>query len=174
MEPMHPLGLTSSRRKFLKILASAAFVCAGAGLGGCGRYGPAPAGLKFLDDTTYPVVKAFAGRILPPGGAFPEGAGDIDVVEYFDAVVSSQPPEIQSDMRSGILLLQHKALFFRLSLTRFTEMSPEAQDAYLKSWEGSGVSLFRGVFWGFKKICCLGFFSNERIWPYIGFDGPWI
>jgi hypothetical protein len=174
MEPIHPLGLTASRRKFLKILGSAAFACAGAGIVGCGRHDRAPAGLAFLDDETYPVIKAFAGRIIPPGGAFPEGADDIDVVSYFDAVVSSQPPEIQSDMRSGILLLQHKALFFRMSLTRFTEMTPETQDKYLKSWEGSGVSLFRGVFWGFKKICCLGFFSSRQIWPYIGFDGRWI
>lgn len=173
MEPKYPLGLTLSRRIFLKVLASAA-VCGAAALPGCARYEEAPDGLKFLDDTTYPVVKAFAARIIPAGGPFIEGADDVDVVTYFDAIVSSQPLEVQRDMRSGILLFQYKALLFRLSLRRFTEMSPELQDQYLKSWESSGVSLFRGVFWGFKKICCLGFFSSEKIWPRIGYDGRWI
>ncbi len=77
-------------------------------------------------------------------------------------------------MRSGILLLQHKALFFRPSFARFTEMPPELQNEYLAAWEQSRVSLFRGVFWGFKKICCLGFFSSRTVWPRIGYDGPWI
>ncbi len=77
-------------------------------------------------------------------------------------------------MKSGILLLEYRALLFRLSFKRFTQMSADMQDDYLKSWENSSVALFRGVFWGYKKICCLGFFSNEKIWPHIGYDGRWI
>jgi hypothetical protein len=168
------LNLTTKRRAFLKILASLA-VTAGAGLAGCARgLGSIPSGLTFLDDTTYWIVKAFSERILPAGGVIPQGADDIDVVPYFDAIVSSQPPEIQKDMKSGILLLEYRALLFRLSFTRFTEMPPEMQDRYLKSWETSSIALFRGIFWGYKKICCLGFFSNEKIWPHIGYDGRWI
>ncbi len=168
------LDLTTKRRSFLKLLASLA-ATAGAGLAGCARdLGGIPSGLSFLDDTTYWVIKAFSERILPPGGLIPQGAGDIDVVHYFDTVVSSQPPEIQSDMRSGILLLEYRALLFRFSFRRFTEMPADMQDQYLKSWETSSVALFRGIFWGYKKICCLGFFSNDKIWPHIGYDGRWI
>jgi hypothetical protein len=168
-----PLDFTTRRRTFLKIVAALA-VAAGAGLPGCTGAPGVPAGLKFLDEATYPVISAFAGRILPPGGAFPQGADDIDVVSYFDTVVSSQPPEIQKDLRSGILLLEYRALLYRLSFTRFTRMPPDLQDDYLRSWETSSVALFRGIFWGYKKICCLGFFSNDTIWPQIGFDGRWI
>jgi hypothetical protein len=149
-------------------------VTAGAGLAGCTRAPGIPPGLAFLDEETYWVIKAFAGRILPPGGAFAEGADDTDAVAYFDSVVSSQPPEIQKDMRSGILILEYRALFFHLSFKRFTEMPPDLQDKYLKSWETSSVALFRGIFWGYKKICCLGFFSGATVWPRIGYDGPWV
>ncbi len=174
MEHETLLNLTAGRRAFLKLLASASAI-AGAGMAGCTRApGAIPPGLTFLDDTTYWIVKAFAGRILPPGGTIPQGAGDVDVLPYFDALVSSQPPETRKDMRSGILLLEYRALFYRLSFKRFTEMTPEMQDEYLKSWESSSVSLFRGIFWGYKKICCLGFFSNKDVWPHIGYDGRWI
>jgi hypothetical protein len=168
------LGFPAKRRTFLKILASLA-VTTGAGLAGCARdLGSVPPGLAFLDDTTYWIVKAFSERILPPGGPIPEGAGDLDVVPYFDSIVASQPPEIRKDMKSGILLLEYRALLFRFSFKRFTEMPPDMQDQYLKSWETSSIALFRGIFWGYKKICCLGFFSNEKVWPYIGYDGRWI
>ena len=163
----------TKRRTLLKIIATLV-VTAGAGLGGCTRVPTMPAGLKFLDEATYPVVKAFAARILPPGGAFAQGADDIDVLRYFDTIVSSQPPETQKDMRSGILLLEYRALLFRLSGKRFTRMSPDLQDAYLKSWETGTVALFRGIFRGYKKICCLGFFSKEEVWPHIGYDGRWV
>ncbi|MBN2225566.1 MAG: gluconate 2-dehydrogenase subunit 3 family protein [Deltaproteobacteria bacterium] len=167
------LEFATERRTFLKLLASFT-VTACTGLAGCSHAPGIPSGLTFLDEQTYPVIKAFANRILPPGGAFPQGADDIDVVDYFDTVVAAQPPEIQKDMRSGILLLEYRALFFRLSFKRFTEMPADLQDKYLKSWETSSVALFRGIFWGYKKICCLGFFSNEKIRPHIGYDGPWI
>jgi hypothetical protein len=173
MKDRDPFEVAAGRRTFLKIMAALA-ITAGSGLSGCSRVTPLPPGLKFLDDTTYPVVKAFADRILPPGGPFPQGSSDIDVLQYFDSIVSAQPPEIQKDMRSGILLLEYRALLFRLSYKRFTEMPADLQDAYLRSWETSTVALFRGIFWGYKKICCLGFFSNKKIWPHIGYDGPWV
>lgn len=167
------LQLTIGRRTFLKIAASLA-VAAGAGAAGCSRVTPIPARLTFLDASTYPVVKAFAGRILPAGGMPPQGADDIDVLRYFDTLVSAQPPEVQKDMRSGILLLEYRALLFRLSFKRFTQMPADLQDAYLRSWESSSVALFRGIFRGYKNICCLGFFSNKEVWPYIGYDGRWV
>jgi len=164
-------GFPTKRRTLLKIIA-AFTVTTGAGLNACTRVPTMPAGLKFLDEATYPVIKAFAARILPPGGAFPKGADD-DVLRYFDTVVSSQPPETRKDMRSGILLLEYRALLFRLSGKRFTQMPTDLQDAYLKNWETSTVALFRGIFWGYKKLCCLGFFSTEEVWPHIGYDGRW-
>lgn len=173
MKNLISLDFTTERRTFLKILASLA-VTAGTGLAGCTHISGIPSGLAFLDNTTYWVVKAFANRILPPGGAFPQGADDIDVVAYFDTLVSAQPPEIQKDMKNGILLLEYRALLFRLSFKRFTEMPVDLQDKYLRSWETSSVALFRGIFRGYKNICCLGFFSNERIWPHIGYDGRWV
>ncbi len=174
MKYAHPLGLTATRRTFLKVLTCAGVAAVWAGLPGCAPDGKAPSDLTFLDASTYGVIRALAERVIPAGGAFPEGADDVDVVRYFDSIVSAQPPEIQKDMKSGILLLEYRALFFRLSFKRFTEMTPDTQDAYLRSWETSSIPLFRGVFWGFKKICCLGFFSNEKIWPRIAYDGRWI
>jgi hypothetical protein len=174
MEPKDFFNFTTPRRTFLKFLSAAAVLGSTAGIEGCAGYPAAPDGLAFLDDKTHAVILAFADRIIPRSGAFPEGAVDLDVVSYFDTIVSDQPPEIQKNMKSGLLLIEYGAPFFQFTFKRFTRMSDEERDTYLRCWENSRVPIFRGIFCGFKNLCCLGFFSNENIFPHIGYDGPWI
>lgn len=174
MEPNDLFHLTTPRRTFLKLLSGAALLGSTVGISGCSGYPKAPDGLLFLDDTTHAVISAFADRIIPRGGAFSEGALDLDVVRYFDTIVSDQPPEVQKDMKSGIMLVEYGAPFFQFTFKKFTNMTEGERDEYLKGWESAKVPIFRGIFGGFKNLCCLGFFSNEKIFPHIGYDGPWI
>ncbi|MBN2106369.1 MAG: gluconate 2-dehydrogenase subunit 3 family protein [Deltaproteobacteria bacterium] len=165
-------ALTATRRNFIKALAFFAAAAHGGGSTAFAAYPDPPVRLRFLTPMTHAIISAFAHRILPPGGAFPEGALCIDVVQYFDAVIAAEPYEIQQDIKRGLILLEFGP-YLQLKFRRFTRMTPAQKDAYLKTWEQSDTVLQRGVFSVFKKICCLGFFSSEKIFSCIGYDGPW-
>jgi len=162
-----------TRRIFLKGLAfTASAVAVSAGVSGCAGYPEAPSGLKFLDEKGYAVMSAFAGRIIPGGGPYDIGAKEAGVVEFFDEFAATDYPEVQKDFKSVITLLEHGPLFMQFSTTRFTEMTPDEQDEYLEKWETSDSVLLRGAFVGVKKLCMMGFYTNEQVWPHIGYDGP--
>ncbi len=166
-------GLGTSRRMFLKGLALVA-TAAGVGgtMSGCGGYAEIPEGLKFLDEKGYAVISAFADRIIPRGGPYEIGALDVKVVEFFDEFAASDYPEVQKDFKSVITLLEHGAPFLDFKFKRFSQMTTDEQDEYLKGWESSKLALLRGAFVGLKKLCMMGYYSNEQVWPHIRYDGP--
>jgi hypothetical protein len=166
-------GFSTSRRAFLKGLAVAsAAVGAGGALSSCGGYEKAPEGLLFLDDKQYAVIRAFADRVVPAGGPYPEGALDTGVVEFFDKFAATDYPEVQKDFKNAIALIEHGPLLLKGKFTRFTDMTPDEQDEYLASWQNSSITLLRGAFLGFKRLCFMGFYINEKVWPSIGYEGP--
>jgi hypothetical protein len=165
-------ALAATRRTFIKALAFFAVAAHGVSSSPVAAYPDLPGRLRFLTPMTYAIISAFAHRILPPGGAFPEGALSLDVVQYFDAVIAAEPYEIQQDIKRGLILLEFGP-YLQLKFRRFTRMTPAQKDAYLKTWEQSDTTLQRGVFSVLKKLCCLGFFSSEKIFSRIGYDGPW-
>lgn len=168
-------GLGTTRRTFLKGLALTA-TAAGLGgtISGCGGYHEMPEGLKFLDEKGYAVISAFADRIIPRGGPYEIGALDAGVVEFFDEFAATDYPEVQKDFKSVITLLEHGAPVLDFKFKRFTQMNDDEKDEYLRGWESSKLALLRGAFVGLKKLCFMGFYTNEKVWPHIGYDGPWV
>ncbi len=60
---------------------------------------------------------------------------------------------------------------------RFTMLDVAAQDAYLASWEGSGLAARRAAFRGLKSVCMLGYWTQTSTWDAIGYgfaDNPGI
>jgi len=162
-----------TRRTFLRGLAfTASALAVGAGATGCAGYPEIPSGLKFLDEKGFAVMSAFADRVVPSGGPYEIGAKQASVVEFFDEFAATDYPEVQKDFKSVITLLEHGPLFMQFSMKRFTEMTTDEQDEYLEKWETSDSVLFRGAFVGIKKLCMMGFYTNELVWPHIGYDGP--
>jgi len=166
-------GFGTTRRMFLKYLAFAASaVGVGTSFSACAKYEAPPEGLGFLDDKEYAVISAFADRVVPRGGPYDLGALDTGVVEFFDGFAATDFPEVQKDFRNAITLLEHGPLFITFTFKRFTEMTPEEQDEYLAAWQSSKNALLRGAFVGFKRLCFMGFYINEGVWPHIGYEGP--
>jgi len=52
----------------------------------------------------------------------------------------------------------------------FTRLSPEDQDSYLKSWEGSRFYLRRSPFLVLKMLCLSIFYSDERVEKDVGYE----
>ncbi len=168
------IGLRTSRRLFLKGLAvTSAAVGVGTTMTGC-SYEKAPEGLLFLDEKGYAVIRAFADRVVPRGGPFPEGALDTGVVEFFDAFAAASYPEVRKDLKSAITVLEHGPIVLAMKAKRFTQMTASEQDDYLTLMQNSGSAMIRGLFVGFKRVCFMGFYVNEKVWPSIGYDGPWV
>lgn len=168
-------GLGTTRRTFLKGLALAATAAsAGTAMSGCGGYPEVPVGLKFLDEKGYAVISTFADRIIPRGGPYDLGALDAGVVEFFDEFAATDYPEAQKDFKSVITLLEHGAPMLDFKFKRFTQMTTDERDEYLRGWESGKLVLLRGAFVGLKKLCFMGFYTNEKVWPHIGYDGSWV
>jgi hypothetical protein len=79
---------------------------------------------------------------------------------------------MQRELRALLQLVEHGATVFRGAATRFTRMSPAEQDATLRDWERSSLTLRRRGFQGLRTLCFLGYWRDDRTWPLIGYTGP--
>src|SRR5262249_59918912 len=90
------------------------------GMGGCCLMGgtagllvlrgraPRVAGLRCLTAQEYRTLAMLAGALYPSGGAFPVGAGDVDLARAVDAFLADEPPWNQKDLRRALLLPRHR------------------------------------------------------------------
>ncbi len=53
---------------------------------------------------------------------------------------------------------------------RFTRLDAAAQDAYLASWENSGLAARRAAFRGLKSVCMMGYWTRSETWGAIGYS----
>ena len=57
-------------------------------------------------------------------------------------------------------------------LSRFTELSADAQDAVLSGLEASDIELLRAGFQALKALAMMALYRLPKSWPAIGYDGP--
>jgi hypothetical protein len=124
--------------------------------------------LRALSPKEYLILAAAARRILVPDG---DDAPPPDVVGCAlraDAYLARVPPEVQREVRALLHLFEHGSAVS----SRFTRMRPEQQDAVLAAWEASPFTLKRRGFQALRTLAFLGYFSDERTWPLLGYTGP--
>jgi hypothetical protein len=64
------------------------------------------------------------------------------------------------------------SLAFDGRLTRFTELSPEAQDLALTQWRDSRIPDRRSGFQALQRLCAAVTYSNASLYAGIGYPGP--
>lgn len=133
------------------------------GLWSGGAYVAVP-GLAVLSPKEAAVLGAAARRVV--------GVADVDVgavIRFADSYLAQLDEALSSDVRALLLLLEHSPpLSGRRG--RFTHLPPEAQDAVLRGWQGSALSLRRQGFQALKSLCCLGHYQDPRSFAAIGYD----
>jgi hypothetical protein len=134
--------------------------------------------LKFFSPMEFLIVQTAARSIV--GASLPGNAtvDDVNVALRADTFLAGADTEIQ-DQFHELLTVFNGALFaflFDFRFSSFVNMSPDDQDAYLRSWMTSVLSFRRTAFQALKRLSLSLFYTDSRSWNEIHYDGmflPW-
>jgi hypothetical protein len=166
-----------SRRRFLRaglvggaLLAGAAVI--GRSLSGYHLDEATARRLRALSPKEYLILQAVARRVLAPDAPDAPSADAVDVAMGADAYLAKLPPPVVREVRALLQLVEHGSALFQLRGTRFSRMSPAAQDATLADWQRSSLTVRRRGFQALRTLAFLGYWRDDRTWPLIGYTGP--
>jgi hypothetical protein len=166
-----------SRRGFLRaglagtvLLGGAAVI--GRQLGGYHVDDATARRLRALSPKEYLILQAVARRVLASDAADAPTADAVDAALAADAYVARLPAAMQREVRALLQLVEHGAGLLRGRASRFTRMSAAEQDATLRDWQTSSLTLRRRGFQGLRTLAFLGYWRDDRTWPLIGYTGP--
>ena len=164
------------RRRFLTGGASSVALLAVGTLlpAGCRSYPTPEAELRVFDATEYAIMNAAAARLLGAPDRVGSDSGQIDVAANIDRLVAAWDVEAQRQLRTMLRLFEHGTYLFDLQRKRFTKLSADQQDLYLRGWMSSTLGVRRTVFRAIKALASLGFYPEPRVWRRLGYDGPWL
>lgn len=170
------LGAQFDRRRFLTGGASSlAWLALGALLpAGCRSYPTPEAELQVFDATEYAIMNAAAARLLGVPGKVGSEVGQIDVAANVDRLVAAWDAEAQRQLRTMLRVFEHGTYLFDLQRKRFTKLSADQQDLYLRGWMSSTLGVRRTVFRAIKALASFGMYPDPRVWRRLGYDGPWL
>lgn len=161
------------RRSFLKkgLLGGALLALGGAGLAlRPGRHLASPTQpLRVLDDRTFQVVVAIAGRVV----ALPD-ADPVAIAHTVDASLSRVAPDAQTEVAQLLGLFENAlpGLLFDGRVTPFTALDSDAQDRVLEAWRDSRLALRRSGYQALRKLCLGAHYGDPRTWPALKYGGP--
>ena len=168
----------TSRRTVLKTgLLGGAVLALGGGtfleLRSTRRVSPPPEGLRVFDEIEYSILDAVSRRIVDPLPGAPT-ADDVRVAFNADRVMAMADAGARRDMKRLLRLFENALAGFVFSgRTRpFTRLSPEQQDAVLRSWRDSSLVLRRSGFQALRSLSIAGYFGSPRSWPAASYPGP--
>jgi hypothetical protein len=169
-----------SRRRVLQAGVAAALVLGGSAVAFVRTRGydlPADRALQAFAPWQFIVVQHAARRIAAPdrsGDPSIPGADLLDVAGFVDAWVARMDARVRRDLRRFLAYLEHLAPVAAGHRSRFTRLSPSAQDEVLASVESSSTDLLRAGFDGLRSLVFMGYYRDPRTWSLVGYDGPLI
>lgn len=174
MSPLAGFASLSRRRLLGLSLAAGGLSLVGGGGGLWLLRGKAAAvgGLRFLSAHEYRTFAALAEAVLPEGGAFPVGAGALDLARAFDDYAADEPEWIRQDFQRSLLLLEYGPVLFERRLVTFSNLSAAERLAHFEGWGTSGMVLRRQVATAFRRFMMLIFYDKPKVWPHLGYEGP--
>jgi hypothetical protein len=165
------------RRTFLRGATGAGTLLALGGalpLGACtfASAGAPPADLAVLSPRAWATLASFADYVIPRGGAFEAGAADVGVASLVDRWLDGADPQLVTDLRRGLALLEWGPLLLGFAARPLTALAPESAGAYLASLPSSRFGFVRQLHAALSELCLLAFYSTHSAWRAIGYDGP--
>src|SRR5437867_7767095 len=121
-----------------------------------------------LSDAELRVLRALAEALIPPGGPFPLGAGDVGTAERLARHLQRMAPETQGQVR----LLLHAWAASPLSsrnLRRFSRLAPAARDAWVERCLASRLPWRRIPLLLLKTLCLSAFCADPRVEAALGY-----
>ncbi len=164
-----------SRRTILRRAGIAAGAVAGAsalafGLGHGGRYDAIEPAceLIYLRKREYTIVAALADTIFPPGNDIGLSGTDARVPEYIDRWLEGQGEAKAGEFRMMMMLFEHGTAAFGLRVRRFTNLSTQARENYLRRWETTRLYSRRMLAMALKSALGIAYFAHPEVQKRIG------
>lgn len=130
--------------------------------------------LQFFSVKDFAILLAAADALLPNGGPYPSHR-ELGTVHKLDHELAQWDPFRSKDVPVLLRLVEHGTLIFGYSFTRFTKLFVEDRRDYLQTeWGESSWNLKRSGFLAIKGLLAFYYFSDPKVWPAIGYDGPWL
>jgi hypothetical protein len=80
------------------------------------------------------------------------------------------PPLFRMLFKLGIRVFDWLPFFFGFGFSRFTRLSETHAEHYVDCWAKSRLYALREFFIGMKALLALVYFSDRRVWDYLGYD----
>ncbi len=172
------MNRTTSRRKFLKeTLSGVVFLSAAklipADFLFAAERDQVPGDLQFFSPKEFLIFEAVAERIIGPATPGQVRSKDVGVAARADQFLAGADPEVQ-DQFHQLLSVFNAPLFtflFDFRTSSFLNMSLADKDSYLEDWMTSNLGFRRTGFQALKRVSMSMFYTDNRTWKEIGFDG---
>jgi len=133
--------------------------------------------------TGYPPAPGWSGAVLSAWEAHVLAAATgvmtgVSVVEGLivaanvDRFLVTMPAGLQLEIHELLALVEHGTTPLGLRLSRFTNLAPDAREAYLLSLNARG-GLMAQAFRGLRDLVLMGVYQDAAAWRGTGYDGPW-
>ncbi len=116
------------------------------------------------------VLLVLAVNLAPPSPALDiEGIGE-EIIRGSSRLIGEFPKLFRWGFFMGIRLFEYIPFFFGYGPKRFTNLKPALQMRYVNSWASCRVIPLREFFKTIKAMVLMVYFSDKRVWAYIGYD----
>lgn len=118
------------------------------------------------------VARAIVDALAPGEDGWPSGI-ELGIHRAVDEQVWAADPGMADDLRRGLELIEHVPPLFGY-LGRFSSLDRARRQALYEKLLRSRFDVLVQVATAFKQLVQLCYFANDRVWPLIGYDGPWV
>ncbi len=121
-----------------------------------------------LSDAELHTLRAVAEALIPPGGRFPLGAGDVGTAERAGRYLAGMAPETQRQVRLLLRAWEAAPLASR-HLRRFSRLAPAARDEWVERCLASRLPWRRVPLLLLKTLCLAAFCADPRVEQALGY-----
>src|SRR5437016_5971431 len=121
-----------------------------------------------LSDAELHTLRAVAEALIPPGGRFPLGAGDVGTAERAGRYMAGMAPETQRQVRLLLRAWEAAPLASR-HLRRFSRLAPAARDEWVERCLASRLPWRRIPLLLLKTLCLSAFCADPRVEQALGY-----
>ena len=125
-----------------------------------------------LSEKEMVVVRAIVESLLPGDETLPAGL-EIGVHQRIDEEVWAAPPAVSKDLKAALQLLEHSPPGVG-AWGRLSALSPDKRAATFEKFLTAKVDVVAQAATVFRQLSFLFYFGHPRVWPALGYDGPWV
>ncbi len=115
-------------------------------------------------------LKALIPVLVPPTDQLPlEGIAE-KILSDADRLIFEFPKLFRWGLVWGMRFFNWLPFLFGFGLITFVNLSAESQKKYVDGWAQSKIIVKREFFKTLKAFVLLVYFSDKRVWDYIGYD----